>query len=329
MRGESHAVIRVAHISDPHLPIDGRPAPYRLVNKRAIGWLSWRHRRSRVHRQHVLDALAFDLAAMHVDHLVVTGDLGNISLPAEFEAAGRWLSGHGDPASVTVIPGNHDAYVGRSWSATLAHWAPFMTGDGGSWAAEPSEATQFPFVRRRPPIALIGLCSAIPTPPGFASGKLGRRQRGALADILRQLGGEGLFRILMLHHPPVSDGVSPLGRLADARALAEMIAAHGAELILHGHNHRFQVHSLPGPLGPVPVIGAPSASAIPRPGKHAGGYCVYDIDPVATDSAFRITLRSCHGQGERFEATRQIQWSRVGVRELLPQSQVSRSVATI
>jgi len=328
MLGVSPSIMRIAHVSDPHLPINGRPAAYRMVNKRAIGWMSWRHRRSRVHRQHVLDALAKDLAEVQADHVVVTGDLGNISLAAEFEAAGRWLNGMGDPDSVTVIPGNHDAYVGRPWGATLAQWAPFMTGDGGVWAAEPSEATQFPFIRRRPPIALIGLCSAIPTPPGFASGKLGRRQRSELADILRRLGDEGLFRILMLHHPPVSDGVSPLGRLADARAFAEIIAVFGVELILHGHNHRFQVHSLRGPIGPVPVIGAPSASAMPRPGKHAGGYCVYEIDRVSSESGFRITLRSCDGQGERFEPTRHIHWSRGGVRDVVSQSLAPGAVAT-
>ncbi len=320
--------MRIAHVSDPHLPMNRRPAAYRMVNKRAIGWVSWRHRRSRVHRQHVLDALAQDLAEVRADHVVVTGDLGNISLPVEFEAASHWLAGLGDPETVTVIPGNHDAYVGRPWQATLAQWAPFMTGDAQVWAPEPSEATQFPFVRRRPPIAIVGLCSAIPTPPGFASGKLGRRQRSELADILRRLGDEGLFRILMLHHPPVSDGVSPLGRLADARAFAAIVAMFGAELILHGHNHRFQLHSLRGPLGPVPVVGAPSASAMPRPGKHAGGYCVYEIAGVSADGRFQITLRSCDGQGERFEPTRHIHWSRAGVRELLSPSPAWGAAAT-
>lgn len=303
-------MFRLAHISDPHLPIEAPPRLQQMANKRIFGWLSWRHRRSLVHRQEILDALARDLDAASIDHLVITGDLGNISLPSEFEAAGRWLEGLGDPATVTVIPGNHDAYVDVPWNQSLIHWTPFMSGDDQPQADKDGPVSAFPFVRRRDPVALVGLSTAVPTPPGSAAGRLGQRQRDALRNILRQLDSEGLYRVVLIHHPVVSTGTSPLARLMDAAALAHIIADVGADLILHGHNHRFQVHALAGPRGPVPVIGAPSASAAGRAGKHAGGYCLYEIDPKATENPLGITHRVCNASGSCFTSSPRIPWPR-------------------
>jgi hypothetical protein len=53
-----------------------------------------------------------------------------------------------------------------------------------------ADGTPFPFVRRRGPLALIGVSSAVPTPPLMATGRLGRAQLDALdrrsgADVRR------------------------------------------------------------------------------------------------------------------------------------------------
>ena len=61
----------------------------------------------------MLDALVEDLQAQRPDHIAVTGDLVNISLVAEFAPARAWLESVGTPDHVTVVPGNHDAYVAR------------------------------------------------------------------------------------------------------------------------------------------------------------------------------------------------------------------------
>ena len=45
------------------------------------------------------------------DHLAVTGDLVNLALDAELELARLWLETLGRPEDVSVVPGNHDAYV--------------------------------------------------------------------------------------------------------------------------------------------------------------------------------------------------------------------------
>ena len=50
--------------------------------------------------------------SLEPDHILITGDLTTTALPAEFRAAraalADWL---GDPARVTIIPGNHDRYT--------------------------------------------------------------------------------------------------------------------------------------------------------------------------------------------------------------------------
>lgn len=261
----------LAHLSDPHLPTPrGAPAAA-FANKRLLGYLSWRWRRTRVHRPEVLAALEADLARLRPDHIAVTGDVVNVALPAEFAAAARWFAGLGAPADVTVIPGNHDAYVAIAPAQSLALWAPWLAGDAGPAGA-------FPFLRRRGGIAIIGLSTAQPSAPGMARGSLGAAQRARLAGLLGGLGGAGCFRVVLIHHPPLADGVPPHKRLRDAEAFAGVIAGCGAELILHGHNHRLDVGTLPGPAGPVPVVGVPSASAWPGPGRTGAAYHLYRID---------------------------------------------------
>jgi 3',5'-cyclic AMP phosphodiesterase CpdA len=275
----------LAHLSDPHVP-SRLTASAALLNKRIFGYLSWQLRRRRIHRVHVLDALGHDLAAERPAHIAVTGDIVNISLPSEFEVARRWLDSLGPPERVSVVPGNHDAYVAVPWQRSLAHWGPYMTGDGISESPSPD---RFPFVRRRGPVALIGLSTAEPTAPGLASGRLGPEQLGRLAEWLDRLGGEGLCRVVLIHHPPQPTPSPRHKQLADAVALRSLIGRFGAELMLHGHDHRFRFAELSGPHGAVPVIGVPSASALQSGKRPASQYHVFEISRSA--AGWSITLR--------------------------------------
>ena len=53
-------------------------------------------------------------------------------------------------------------------------FAKYLRGDAAV------DGAPFPFVRRRGPLALIGVSSAVPTPPLMATGRLGRAQLDAL-----------------------------------------------------------------------------------------------------------------------------------------------------
>ena len=105
------AAFTLAHLSDPHIPPLPRPRPGELMGKRVLGYLNWTRNRRKFHRRDVLDALVSDMKTQTPDHIAVTGDLVNLALEAEFMPARTWLEGVGPSDRVTVIPGNHDAYV--------------------------------------------------------------------------------------------------------------------------------------------------------------------------------------------------------------------------
>lgn len=272
----------LAHLSDPHLSPLPAPKLSELFGKRITGYLNWRLRRGAHHRRDVLDALVDDLVAQKPDHVAVTGDLANLSLTAEFAEGRALLARLGTPARVTVIPGNHDAYVRSTAGMYLSAWREYLAGD------EPSKPP-FPFVRRRGPIALIGLSTAVPTPPFFASGRLGRAQIDRFAARLAELRKQPCFRVVLIHHPPA--GTRPwLKRLEDAAAFRAVIARHGAELILSGHDHIAAVHAIAGPERSVPVVQVPSTSATFDDPRGGGAYNLYRI--AGTPGAWSCEMES-------------------------------------
>jgi 3',5'-cyclic AMP phosphodiesterase CpdA len=151
------------------------------------------------------------------------------------------------------------------------HWGDYLRGDDVS-------AGGFPFLRRRGPLALIGLSSAVPTPPFMATGRLGGTQLARLAEVLDRCASERLFRVVLIHHPPVSAPRRHFKRLVDGAEFRATLARHGAELVIHGHDHERASIYLDGPKRRIPVAGAPSASEAP-PGKHdPAGYNLYRIE---------------------------------------------------
>lgn len=266
------SLVDLAHLTDVHLGPLPRARLAELASKRVFGYLSWHRRRHRLHRLDVLDALATDLAADPPDHIAVTGDLVNIALPAEFEQAARWLAAMAEPARLTLVPGNHDAYAGRSYPQGWVRWRDYMRGD------EPALAGSFPFVRRlHERLALVGLSSAVPSGIGFATGRVGPAQLQALDRVLDELGRAAVCRVVLLHHPPLGSTISRRRGLRDEAALRAVIARRGAELVLSGHEHVFLFGSLPGPDRAVPVVVGPSAS-LAQQHPEPGGYLRYAIE---------------------------------------------------
>jgi len=275
-------MILLAHLSDAHIGPIPRPRLRELMGKRATGYANWLHKRSRQHDMELLGRLVDDLLAQRPDHIALTGDIVNIGLPAEIAEAVAWLRRLGPPERVSFSPGNHDAYTPGAMPALAEAFAPWTTGDDGS--------KDFPYLRRRGGVALIGLSSGIPTSPFVASGRLGSRQRADLVALLERTGAEGLARVVLLHHPPHRGGARPFRGLDDAADFEAVIARCGAELVLHGHNHLRSLHMLPAPGGSTPVVGAASASA--RPKAHGPG-ASYNLFEVARDGArVRIAARA-------------------------------------
>jgi len=158
--------------------------------------------------------------------------------------------------------------------ATRHHFAKtfgdYLRGDAGG------ENASFPFLRRRGPLALIGVSSAVPTPPLMATGRIGRVQLEALERILAQLSAERLFRVLLVHHPLHSS--SRIKRLTDSRKLHALLRKYGVELVLHGHDHIHSTMWFDGPHGKIPAIGVPSASSIAHRRYPAAAFNLFSIE---------------------------------------------------
>ena len=353
-------VFVLAHLSDPHLAPLPRPSAGELASKRLTGYLNWLRKRRAIHRSDALAAIVRDLRRERPDHIAVTGDLVNIALPAEIENARRWLDELGAPADVTLVPGNHDAYVGAADALRERHWAPYMAGDAAEGAASsphsaqhgavspsprvrgegrgegasphagaleaqtrgqaPSPGAQeradlsphagrgvrigkaFPFLRVRGPVALVGVSTAVPTPPFMATGMLGAPQIARMTALLA--GAAAQFRVVLIHHPPHVAPKSRIKRLVDAAAFRDAIAAVGAELVIHGHDHVRSLAWIDGPRGRVPVIGVPSASAAFGMDHDAAGYNLYRVDGRAGDWTCEVERRGLDADGAVAECER-------------------------
>lgn len=275
-----------AQLSDPHLSTLADVQLRQLLSKRALGYLSWRSKRQFEHRPEVLDALLQDLARAPVEQVLVTGDLTHIGLPSEFRQARDWLQRLGDPADVVLVPGNHDACVAAPWGDTFAQWQDYMASD-----RDHGEQQLFPSLRVRGNIAFIGLSTACPTPPLMATGTIGDEQLQRLREVLRETAEAGLFRVVYLHHCPISGLEKWRKRLTDAPQVQAVLEEHGAELVLHGHGHRAHQHELHTRQGLLPVIAVPSASALGLHGADIAHYNRYEVQRTENGWELRIVFR--------------------------------------
>ena len=240
----------LAHLSDIHLPPLPHVSASELMGKRILGYLNWYRKRKHIHLAYVLQKLIDDLKLQNPDHVVVTGDLVNISTMQEFEYAGHWLSQLGLPEEVTIIPGNHDAYVPYPPGSGMDTLHAYMTDNldeskpnGGNVRREGGRPA-FPFIRCFGNIALVGLRSGVPTPPFMASGMLGQAQQQELHKILIRLKNENMFRVVLIHHPPLPGQTGWTRALRDADSLSDLLKETGSELVLYGHLHRQSVDRL-------------------------------------------------------------------------------------
>jgi 3',5'-cyclic AMP phosphodiesterase CpdA len=277
-------MITLAHISDIHLA----PLPpvkwTELMNKRITGYLNWRLRRQSTLSGEGLHNLVQHMKEQSPDFVAVTGDLVNLGLEPEANTAWNWLQTVGTPETVCISPGNHDSYLKQSFAWNDARWGEYMRG-------ETIDAAQFPFVRRVGDVAVISCSSSVPSAIGFAVGRFDQDQASRLGRILKLMGEAGYFRVVLIHHPPNLEARHPRLGLYGAKRFRDVVAEHGAELILHGHTHKSTIYAVPGRDGDVPVIGVAAAGAAQSEdaGEDPARYNLFKIDKLGT--AWSCTMR--------------------------------------
>jgi len=269
----AHIMFRLAHISDIHLGPLPRVTLAELASKRITGYVNW-HRNRRKHLfGNTLENVIAGMRAAAPDHVAITGDLVNLATRTEIEVARLWLETNFKPENATLVPGNHDAYVPGALARSTAAWRPWLLSDTPA-----PDGSLFPSYRRRGPIALIGCSTANATLPFMATGDFGHKQARAAGQLLEQARQDGLFRVIMIHHPPVQGAARWHKRMRGIGHFSKMLKQHGAELVLHGHTHLDTLHHLKGRDGPVPVVGIASASQGPGGRKPLAGFNLFEID---------------------------------------------------
>jgi 3',5'-cyclic AMP phosphodiesterase CpdA len=227
---------RIAHLSDVHIldrHVQRRRDRYRIATKlvslgRSIDPVARRGRLTR--------ALA-RAKASGAEHFVISGDLTELGEDTEFEDFAGALDEAALPeGSVTLVPGNHDAYTNPSgWARALAGpLARFASasappGDSGVRVVERQDVVFFPIDSSR--FQSIALSGGIVT--------------SATAEALERRICDPTFRdkalVLVLHHPPFSHAARLLRWVDGLRGCAEimgLLTRHPRLQLLHGHLHR-------------------------------------------------------------------------------------------
>jgi 3',5'-cyclic AMP phosphodiesterase CpdA len=263
--------MELAHISDLH--VHAPFGPWRgLLNKRLIGATTLTLLRA--HPLSIMQAVVEDLRRAPPDHLAVTGDLTNLALDSELARVAGYLGDVGlPPERVTIIPGNHDAYVRGPWKLRRFehHLAPVM-------GLEP-DACRFPRAQRRGGVLLVSISSAVPTPWFTAYGRVGQAQLDGLRDALVK--DDAPFKVVLVHHPPLQANGKPdriWRRNLDWKGVLEASRAGGADLVLCGHTHKAFRVDAPGPGKRLLISCAGSTTKQPRRLGHAATYARYRIE---------------------------------------------------
>jgi 3',5'-cyclic AMP phosphodiesterase CpdA len=299
-------VIRIAHLSDPHV-LSRTAAEWRSIvfNKRVTGYANLLLRRGRVHRrEYLLSVLA--AAAERSDHVVVTGDITNLALEHEYEEAGALLADLARRTEITVVPGNHDIYLpsthrGRRFPH---HFGRFIESDLPEFACD-LPAGPFPCVKLRGEVAVIALSSAVPRPPFVAAGHVGRLQLEALRKLFEHPAVRQRTPVVLIHHPPVDARprlVQLRDGLVDAAALQAVLRTLTRGLVLFGHLHVRRRCRWPTSSGTLEVISASGAALDHRDSSVRAGFNLYVInDSGSLVSAEAHVLEPVRG---RFETRR-------------------------
>ena len=278
--------MRIVHVSDPHV-LSSTAAHWRsmIFNKRLTGYANLLLKRGRVHRREYLLAV-MAAATTNCDHLVVTGDITNLALEHEYEEAAALLTAAAQRTEVTDVPGNHDLYLPSTHEGRRFphHFGKFLESDLPELACG-LRAGSFPCVKLRGAMALIALSSAVPRPPFVSAGFVGHDQLAALQRILQHPAVRQRVPVILIHHPPMDPRprlVQLKDGLVDAAALRATLAAVSRGLVLYGHLHVRERHTIMTTTGSLEAVAA-SGAALDHPSASVrAGFNVYDFDEAGS-----------------------------------------------
>lgn len=281
MQQQGKSLIRLVHLTDPHLSdLDGVNFSD-LRGKRWSGYVSWHKNRRKKYLTSVLKQLSDSVRAENADQILLTGDLVQIGLDSEIAQAAKWLPTLGSAEQVMLVPGNHDVYAGESSDTVQRLWSDYLF--QGATSGISGLTGRFPVLRKLGKLSLIGLSTSLVTPVFMATGKLSDEQLVQLDDLLHQAACENQIVCLLIHHPPLPGMTKWRKALTNAAALEAVLERHPPALIFHGHLH----HNRELQWGDSRIYCTAAASS-----ASDSSYRVIDIEDTGDYVGFRMTLKS-------------------------------------
>jgi 3',5'-cyclic AMP phosphodiesterase CpdA len=220
----------LAHLSDLHLlepDHDGR----RGLERRRLAYLSaGRPHDAEARKRRAVRALT---AARRsgADHVLVTGDLTEDGIDAQFEVLAEVLHESGlQPTQVTLVPGNHDAY------ADPEAFARALRGPLSAYAETSTPGVPVPVGEA----TVLPVSTAMAQPYQLAAGAIERPELESAVKLAKDGRKGGRALVLAMHHPPMRRRVPLmqwLDGLRDHEALGTILADHEHVHVVHGHAH--------------------------------------------------------------------------------------------
>ena len=233
----------IVHISDLHFHTYPQNI-YEFKSKRILGMGNLLFRRASQYPLLRAKQLVEQIHQMKWDHLVISGDLTQLSLESDFSLARETLEPLlKDPERITIIPGNHDRYIRES--GVKDYYKQYFGEFFGDEEIKVQKLNSY--------WVIVGWDSAHPNDWLTASGTVRRSTIQATENLLNSF-PEKTYFIIVNHYPitfPEGWKVDHFHELYNLVPVRNWILRQpNIRLYLHGHIHRNWQHRLPRDLSP-------------------------------------------------------------------------------
>jgi Icc protein len=238
-RAERPAMFDLAQVTDLHL-VERDHGSRTGTEWQRLQYLSAGRRIDcEARRKNALAALR--LAGRNARHILLTGDLTEDGIPAQYELLAEVLDESGiDPRRATLVPGNHDRY------ADPMAFEDALAGPLQQYAAA---STLGQIVELSRDAWLMPVSTAVAQSWFRSAGKLSDDDLEAIDRFAADAQRAGRLALVAQHHPPHGYGPAAwnfIDGLLNAAAGKALLKEHAGLSFVHGHTHKLDSVSFAG-----------------------------------------------------------------------------------
>jgi 3',5'-cyclic AMP phosphodiesterase CpdA len=228
---EGRRMFDLAHVTDLHL-VEMDHARRTGTEWQRLHYLSAGRRIDAEGRR--LKALeAMRVAGRNARHIVLTGDLTEDGVPAQFDLLAEVMEEAGlDPDCVTLVPGNHDRY------AEPQNFEKALEGPLRAYATTSSAGETFELGRDA---WLMPVSTAIAQSWLRSAGRISDEDVDRIERFATDARAAGKLALVAQHHPPQGYGGTAwnfIDGLLNAAVGKALVRAHAGLTFVHGHTHK-------------------------------------------------------------------------------------------